>query len=839
MTFKKAYGVYSEVLQAGLATTASDLQKYAGAVVDAFTGPDNEPVLITDGYEGYKNIFGFNPVGAESRVPLKTLLNTTPCYIIRAVGAGSKKPAAFIVKADNKVYPVSSNIGITSGEAFGEMKTIVLEALPDTSASIKMTVGDVSAEVANTSANKDLVLKTLSEEMTKAFASAGYSDGEVLVLDNNPSNQLSYSEMTCNFGLMSDLISTSKVGLTVKQGVTVLATVPATEKGDKADDKFIEALNAAVPAESTSVKILFSEVDGNLVSTVSYAKAGAYSFTAEKAEGSVDMTTEMSLGKGMVENNTLVLRYPGAMDPESTTVSVNSGEDVLVSKTEPAGILAYAEGTGVVSNNISLQMTINDIDLGKPVIQVLDTTKLSTVASATCSTIVNLIVSGEENALSGDLVNGDMIGLLTGLLEPYNATVEAYGKTSVKITMAAGNEMKISEIKVTTPDNKLIALVPTASDYVAPNGTMTVTTASVADKVKTADKNMVTVALVEMTDETTGKNIYINEILGEYSNASMIWTIKDPNTVDWMSLIGKTIKLSGGKYIEPTTADLMKAWNKFYDKGAIPVVRMLVSVNKSNTPEIHKLMLDIAKSREVTFAVMNVPAGYASREDLLEYRNVLLGSNTYFGRLEGNRYKMTDDLTGVNAIYDSAGETAARIIACGYNPAAGINGARGVVASAIDVDTKYSEGDRDFLDPAGVNITLNKGSLGCVIYGESTLQVSTLPLHDTHNVIIIQDLVIKCKDNLEYSMFTLNDANTRMLAKKRLEAQCAPFLTDGKIAEYIVDMDITKEDPVDVALGVMVAKVYVRMLSSVKWILLRVYALDSAISLDVVEAAAV
>lgn len=831
-----AYGVYANVYQAGLATSNVSLQRIAAFVVDAPTGP-TDPYLITGGYEEYKKVYGYSTIGAKSRVPLKNLLNSTSCWCVRSIGAGSKKAVAYITKGSKSVYANTSTIGIGDSATMGLFKTITATGGIGTQESFTAKIGDMQSDpIPNTSTNKDSVLANIAIAINNMFISNGYDDGEAFVLDNNPSKLLSYGSLSISLPNYNDIPVNAKLSFTVVDnlGKTAVTVAETTKAAETTASNFISAITANMQVtEGNTTNI--SETNGIITILVKKAAPGEYSYSFNIGETNTITPTLTSVeGRGMIENTEIVVRLPSVMDND-TPISIVDQEDAPTNfEVSDTNILATAISTGVLPNDYTITLTINSIDQGSPVINLID---CKSVTNFTGTAIVSIIDDSGNNNFTGDVTDyKSLIKLLADNL-PSGTSVEDYGNSVIKVTMPAGNEISITKVSISN-DTGSTDISVTASEYVAPTGAINVNQGYIQGKTTTSVSTGINIALTDVIDDSTGKNIFVNDVLGSYSQASLTMNINNTNQLEWAPLIGKTIKLGGGKYVEPADSDILQSWNVFYDTGKIPVIRLMPTVNKSNKVAVHKLIVDILKQRGIGVGVLNKPDGYTDRASLMEYRTAELGINSYRGRIEGTNVKLTDDLTGVSSFYSSAGEVAYKIVAAGYQAAAGIDGNRGILDSVIDVDVHYSKEDRDFLDPAGINLILNKGSLGNVIYGESTLQTSYLPLRDTHNVMIVDDIILQGKDTLEYSMFNFNSVNQRTLAQKRLEAIVDPLYKADVISEYKVDLDITKEDPVDVAKGKMVAKLFIRMYASIKWIELNVYALDSSISIELAESTA-
>jgi hypothetical protein len=105
-------------------------------------------------------------------------------------------------------------------------------------------------------------------------------------------------------------------------------------------------------------------------------------------------------------------------------------------------------------------------------------------------------------------------------------------------------------------------------------------------------------------------------------------------------------------------------------------------------------------------------------------------------------------------------------------------------------ESESEKGDRDFLNPFGYNVILNKGTNGLQIYGnrtaQNTVETPMSSIHTSEVVMYIQERINKL---LERYVFKYNIARNRMVIKEEADAICREPLADGAISGFENQID--------------------------------------------------
>ena len=104
-------------------------------------------------------------------------------------------------------------------------------------------------------------------------------------------------------------------------------------------------------------------------------------------------------------------------------------------------------------------------------------------------------------------------------------------------------------------------------------------------------------------------------------------------------------------------------------------------------------------------------------------------------------------------------------------------------------ETNDGMGDRDYLDPFGYNVIVNKSS-GLQIYGNKTSQntVNT-PVSSIHSSEVLMIVQERINSMLENFVFNLNNSQNRLSIKQQADSICEEPLGAGAISGYVNVMD--------------------------------------------------
>lgn len=145
-------------------------------------------------------------------------------------------------------------------------------------------------------------------------------------------------------------------------------------------------------------------------------------------------------------------------------------------------------------------------------------------------------------------------------------------------------------------------------------------------------------------------------------------------------------------------------------------------------------------------------------------------------------------------------------------PGAGTISGNGIVGTEYTFNEKNDgTGDRDYLDPFGFNIILNKRQTGLQIYSNrtslNTIETPLQSIHTSEALMYIQDQINKL---LERYVFKFNTAQNRLTIKTEADKICQRLLDDGAISGFTNQMDTLNNtsDVINARIGLLDTVLY-------------------------------
>lgn len=284
--------------------------------------------------------------------------------------------------------------------------------------------------------------------------------------------------------------------------------------------------------------------------------------------------------------------------------------------------------------------------------------------------------------------------------------------------------------------------------------------------------------------------------------------------------------------------DRIKAIKVFRDKDTYPVKVLLDG--GCTSVEYKKALLDIAAERKDCVAVLStLPEDEKSADPLsaiLNFRNNVLVANSSYGALFTPHVKIYDEdtasyvMTPPDAYYAGLLSRTAETSEVWF-PVAGLN--RGVIDSALDVQVRFTDAERDLLVDNQINPIRFYSGQGITIWGNETLRTVASATQSLHVRMLLSTIEPAMAKALEGLLFEMNDDLTRDTARMMLDS----FLDDivarrGIDAKTVVCDTKTNNMPVDLDNNRMIVDVYITPTGYVKTIKLNVTVQSHSISIS-------
>jgi hypothetical protein len=123
---------------------------------------------------------------------------------------------------------------------------------------------------------------------------------------------------------------------------------------------------------------------------------------------------------------------------------------------------------------------------------------------------------------------------------------------------------------------------------------------------------------------------------------------------------------------------------------------------------------------------------------------------------------------------------------------------RGIISGSnvVGLEYDYSNSDRDYLEPFGLNPIIRRRGVGIVIYGNQTSYQRT---NSAFNNLHVRDLLITLEENVESILnnyvFDFNEDSVRLEIKTLVDNYLEGVLNVGGIYNYLTIMDSSNNTP--------------------------------------------
>lgn len=223
-------------------------------------------------------------------------------------------------------------------------------------------------------------------------------------------------------------------------------------------------------------------------------------------------------------------------------------------------------------------------------------------------------------------------------------------------------------------------------------------------------------------------SLYIEDVINTGADKSIDIRINHYET----NLLGQLKGISGSTIYwlnggtdgtQPSSADLAAAWDTLKDRIVYPNARLLLNAGFADST-VQTKMIDVAETRGVSVAILDVPSASQEASAASTYRNTTLNANSSFAVLATNDPEIVDTFSQ-RRFYVPPSARLGAVFARSLNIApylspAGLN--RGYIRNIVGVRYNYSQGNRDILATAQINPIINvQGGFGYVLWDALTL----------------------------------------------------------------------------------------------------------------------
>lgn len=284
------------------------------------------------------------------------------------------------------------------------------------------------------------------------------------------------------------------------------------------------------------------------------------------------------------------------------------------------------------------------------------------------------------------------------------------------------------------------------------------------------------------------------------TDAGREWQLDKMTTVyRGVPVIDKTINFMAGgdDGAKVLSSHVNTGWDSFKNREIVPV-RLLVNAGYIDVA-VQQYMTAMAEYRHDCIAVLDAPSDRQDTNSLFDFRMTELNIDSSFAAMYSPDVLISDPYTGRRRFVPPSGRVTQQIAysdKVGTFQKAPAGYKRGVMKDVLGLRFYYDIGDRELLDPIGINCIVYKNKVGATILGQNTLQVVQSILSGIHARRILNAIEAAYSDALDFeSLFETNTAEARSNARSVGVTVCEPFRKSGALEDYDIICDITNNGP--------------------------------------------
>lgn len=849
MTFKLSAGVYTQEYVRGTTPFNAQNMTIGAATFASKKGPLGRH-LVTGGWDAFVKTYGngdmqWSPAHNTLKPALKEM---NVFYGNRVVNGALYAGLSYYYDSVNKRF-FSMPFTTGSSKGYDEISKVskvisFSDAIPE-GKTISLSIGEKTLTQAfNTTSNYTLQL--LATQIQNELDTLGTAGSAKVVKTWDKSDRKMEVRVVFNRQFVADDIVSIKIsgtpGITTEEASVNFATSSAATLQALADDINQNATLVAtvIPAELPTL-------------VITCAKAGPVDL---KIESNTGMTSTISFetivlreGHGVYDDRSIVINLPEELDALDISGEVATS-DVEVSVEDDAKIFdIFAENPGEWASGTTEGLGIKITGLDKGIQQRHRLTISQAIVEGnefTCSiglgtetwTVGPIAYASNSDTTLANIATAIQTAMDQNLGLGGSATVEEVvgginnDRSILIITPNASQSISINDPLFTGGVSQPVALVK----EVIPNTPSTETfnfEVYSRESVNTPVEAW-QVSLKPQLD-ASGRQMYIEDRVNKGAYVSdniriVVYStdfskLQESTQIAWLA--------GGDDGVLPTIAQLVQGWDEFADPEQV-TVRILINAGYGDV-NIHQKMADIAAKRKDCVAILDMPSDLQATAEAMNYRQYEMNVNTSYAAIYSPDILVFDEISGTDVYIGPSGYVAAQICYTErtraiYWAPAGLN--RGICSGAKGVRVQYGEGDRDLLEPLQINPIVDKKTNGIAIMGEYTTQTANDPLRDLHVRLLCNNIEIALTDAMAFKLFEPNDEYLRTVMAKECEDYLQPIKEGRGLRDFRIVSDITKENAADVDMGVAVVSIYIKPVSSTKFIRLNNYILGSGVSFE-------
>lgn len=342
------------------------------------------------------------------------------------------------------------------------------------------------------------------------------------------------------------------------------------------------------------------------------------------------------------------------------------------------------------------------------------------------------------------------------------------------------------------------------------------------------------VSRVQGQKDGRGRNMFVEDVL---QSSNYIRAISNPLIAGTVlpKVQNTALAMTDGQDGSAITdSNMVAAAQAFKSTGEYPVT---ILMDGGYSVPAYQIELDtIANLRQDCVAILTTPYDAEVDADyinaLVDYRKTTLNLNSSYSGLYTPHLQIQDRFNDRKLWIAPDGHVAGSISFSANNyeiwyPPAGYK--RGIL-NVLDTARRFSDGELDVLQDAGINPVRFKAGKGIVIWGQKTLLARASALDRMNVRLMLIVITPAIKDLLENWLFELGDEAERAIVELKIKSYLEGIKSRKGMYDYDVVCDDTNNSPEDIDANIMNVDVFVKPTKSIEAIPVRIVITPSNIS---------
>lgn len=233
---------------------------------------------------------------------------------------------------------------------------------------------------------------------------------------------------------------------------------------------------------------------------------------------------------------------------------------------------------------------------------------------------------------------------------------------------------------------------------------------------------------------------------------------------------------------------------------------------------------DVATILSMPFASSTASSTSVAATQNVTYRTTTLNANSSYAALYTPHYKIADPFNDREIFIAPDGAVGGVIARTEreqeiWFPPAGFD--RAILTDSIDVQTKFTDGDRDILHNNGINAIRFVKGRGTVVWGQKTLLSRPSALDRLNVRLLLVDIEPSIEETMENFVFELNDATTRNRVSRILTSFLERIQSRRGVTDFLVVSDTTNNTAVVIDNNELIVDIFIKPTKSAEFIKVR------------------